>query len=295
MAIQFQKAARHAVRLKIGVDGPSGSGKTMGALALAHGITKGGRIAVADSENGSASLYADRYEFDTVAIPDADPKTYRAIITAAVEAGYDALVIDSLTHAWQYVLNKKDSYDAANPKSNNWTNWRKFAPLWEDLMKDILQAPIHIVATMRSKQAYEQVEKDGRKQVVKLGLQPQVRDGAEYEFGLVFSVNQAHRAEATKDRTALFADRVVDLCDDEIHASLVGWMNSGGPEPEQPKATDAQMETLRGFMRNKELNIGVVGAIEQATENGITEKDATTLIRRIEKHIAKNGTQPATT
>src|SRR5689334_23048552 len=79
VTIQFTKAARHAVKLKIGIDGPSGSGKTLGALALAHGITQGGRIAVADSENGSASLYADRYEFDTVAIPDANPETYKSI------------------------------------------------------------------------------------------------------------------------------------------------------------------------------------------------------------------------
>jgi len=229
MTIQFTRAARHAVKLKIGIDGPSGSGKTLGALALAHGITKGGRIAVADSENGSASLYADRYEFDTVPVATADPAFLHEIITVAVGAKYDALVIDSLTHAWQFVLNLKDDHDRANPKSNSWTNWRKFAPLWEDLMQDILQAPIHIIATMRSKQAYEQVENNGRKQVVKLGLQPQVRDGAEYEFGLVFSVNQAHKAEATKDRTALFADQIVDLCDPEVHASLVGWMNAGGP------------------------------------------------------------------
>jgi hypothetical protein len=230
MPIQFTKAARNAVKLKIGIDGPSGSGKTLGALALAHGITKGGRIAVADSENGSASLYADRYEFDTVPLAGADPTYVRQIIAAAAEAKYDALVIDSITHAWQFVLNKKDDHDRANPKSNSWTNWRKFAPLWEDMMQDILHAPIHVIATMRSKQAYEQTEKDGKKQVVKLGLQPQVRDGAEYEFGIVFSVNQAHRAEATKDRTALFADQMLDLLDPEVHASLVGWMNAGGPE-----------------------------------------------------------------
>ncbi len=298
MTLSFKKAERRSVKLKIGVDGASGSGKTMGALALAHGITKGGRIAVADSENGSASLYADRYEFDTVALTDADPKAYRAIITAAVEAGYDALVIDSLTHAWQYVLNKKDSYDAANPKSNNWTNWRKFAPLWEDLMKDILQAPIHIIATMRSKQAYEQVEKDGRKQVVKLGLQPQVRDGAEYEFGLVFSVNQAHRAEATKDRTALFADRVVDLCDDEVHASLVGWMNSGGPEPEQPgRATAVQLALLRSYTAKGDL-IGddALKTLYAALARPMTEAKATDWITRIEAKIAQaqtSTTQPA--
>ena len=231
MTFTFQKAARHAVKLKIAVDGPSGSGKTMGALALAKGITANGRVAVADSENGSASLYADRFDFDTVSIPNAEPKTYKALIDAAVAGGYDALVIDSLSHAWLKILHDKEDYDRKNPKSNQWANWSKFGAQWEQLMKDILDAPIHIIATMRSKQAYEQIEKDGRKQVVKLGLQPQVRDGAEYEFGLVFSVNQAHIAEATKDRTGLFKDRQMDLCDVSLHRELAAWMDAGGPAP----------------------------------------------------------------
>lgn len=232
----FKKAERRAVRLKIAVDGPSGSGKTMGALALASGITHGGRIAVIDSENGSAALYADRFAFDAIAIDEHDPKNYRDLIKLAVSEGYDVLVIDSLTHAWQAVLNAKDDHDRTNPKSNGWTNWRLFAPRWEALMQDILQAPIHIVATMRSKQAYEQIENAGRKQIVKLGLQPQVRDGAEYEFGIVFSVNIAHHAEATKDRTGLFAGAMLNLCDEKLHATLRRWMNEGGPVVDTPKA-----------------------------------------------------------
>jgi hypothetical protein len=290
MAIQFQKAARHAVKLKMAVDGPSGSGKTMGALALAHGITSGGRIAVGDSENGSASLYADRYEFDTVTLEDHKPATYMAIIDAAVAANYDALVLDSITHAWQHVLNSKDAYDRANPKSNQFANWGRFAPQWEDLMQHILQAPIHIIATMRSKQAYEQVENAGRKQVVKLGLQPQVRDGAEYEFGIVFSVNQAHKAEATKDRTALFADHLIDLCDPAVHASLVGWMNSGGAEPAKagPRmASVEQLDRLAVLIQNDAVRSDVMGPVTVAMERGLTEEKAANWIARIEAKISE--------
>ncbi len=210
-----------------------------------------------------------------------------------MDAGYDALVIDSLTHAWQFILNAKDDHDLKNPKANTWAAWRKFAPMWEDLMRDLLQAPIHIIATMRSKQAYEQSQKDGRAQVVKLGLQPQVRDGAEYEFGIVFSVNQAHRAEATKDRTALFTDHTLDLLDDELHKSLVGWMNAGGPEA---MATDAQISTLRAYLTSDAVGEGARHAVRDALATRITATDATAMIDRVEKYIAKqkNGTtQPA--
>jgi hypothetical protein len=198
-------------------------------LALAAGITNGGRVAVIDTENESASYYADRYEFDTVSVPDAEAKTLAGTITAAVEGGYDALVIDSLSHFWLAILAAKDQYQIDNPRANNWTAWGlpQFGPLWDKVMRHILNAPIHIIATMRSKQAHEQVEENGKKKVVKLGMQAQVRDGADYEFGLVFAVNMAHRAEASKDRTHLFeVGELVDLTDPKLHKRLVKWMNS---------------------------------------------------------------------
>lgn len=277
MSITFTKAARRAVKLKIGIDGPSGAGKTMGALALAKGITNGGKIAVGDSENGSAALYADRFDFDTVTIPDAKPATYTAIIDAAVDAGYDALVLDSITHAWQHVLSAKEEYDRANPKSNQWTNWGRFAPQWDALMKHILQAPIHIVATMRSKQAYEQVENNGKKSIVKLGLQPQVRDGAEYEFGIVFSVNQAHRAEATKDRTGLFTGDMLDLCSHSLHNALVQWMNAGGPAPQpapEESASAEQLAKLSELTYHTAINADVKAKVARAVGRGISAETA---------------------
>lgn len=289
MANLFQKAARHAVRLKIGIDGPSGSGKTMGALALAHGITQGGRIAVIDSENGSASLYADRYEFDTVQIANADPQTYMDMIDVAVDAKYDVVVIDSLTHAWQAVLNAKDDHDRNNPKSNSFANWRLFAPRWEGLMQHILQAPIHVIATMRSKQAYEQVDRGGKKAVVKLGLQPQVRDGAEYEFGIMFSVNQAHKAEATKDRTALFTDQFLDLCDTDVHASLVGWMNEGGPiaSPAVPdQASLDQLSRLSALLTHAIVTVEAKAKVDRAIARGLTSDKAAAFISQIDAQIA---------
>lgn len=289
MSTLFKKAARHSIKLKIGIDGPSGSGKTMGALALAHGITQGGRIAVVDSENGSASLYADRYEFDTVQIANADPKTYMDMIDAAVDGKYDVVVIDSLTHAWQAVLNAKDDHDRDNPKSNSFANWRLFAPRWEGLMQHILQAPIHVIATMRSKQAYEQVDRNGKKAVVKLGLQPQVRDGAEYEFGIMFSVNQAHKAEATKDRTALFTDQFLDLCDSEVHASLVGWMNSGGPIASTlvpDKASLDQIGRLNALLVHDVVTSEARAKVGRAIARGLTHEKAEAFIAQIVAQIA---------
>ena len=62
--MQFQKAERKKSKLRLALTGPSGSGKTYGALLTAKGI--GGRIAVIDTEKGSASLYSDIVDFDVL-------------------------------------------------------------------------------------------------------------------------------------------------------------------------------------------------------------------------------------
>jgi ATP-dependent protease Clp ATPase subunit len=62
--MSFKKAERKQVKIKLAVLGPSGSGKTYSALRLAKGLGK--KIAVLDSENGSASLYSDKFEFDVL-------------------------------------------------------------------------------------------------------------------------------------------------------------------------------------------------------------------------------------
>src|SRR5690349_11857561 len=99
MSATFRKASRTAQKLKIGITGPSGAGKTLGALALAHQL--GSRVAVIDTENGSASLYTDRYAFDILEIaPPYLTSKYAEAVQAAVEAGYDVLVIDSISHQW---------------------------------------------------------------------------------------------------------------------------------------------------------------------------------------------------
>jgi len=50
----FRKAERKKAKLRLGLVGPSGSGKTFSALLIAKGL--GGKIAVVDTENGSADL-----------------------------------------------------------------------------------------------------------------------------------------------------------------------------------------------------------------------------------------------
>lgn len=239
----FKKATRRAVRLKLAVQGPSGSGKSLGALALAAGLTNGGKVAVIDTENGSASLYADRYGFDTLGLsPPYLTKKYLDALEQAVEGGYDALVIDSISHQWDGdggILQRKDEADA-RPNSNHWTNWGPFTKEHNRFRAAILSAPLHVIATMRSKMAYTQSESGGKKKIEKLGLQPLQREGMEYEFTVTWDVGMDHMAAASKDRTSLFAEPV-DLTDAKIAKRLLDWLASA---PSPAAISDLQRKRL---------------------------------------------------
>ena len=64
MNITFQRARKSQAKARVANIGPSGSGKTLLALFTAQKL--GAKIAVIDTENGSASKYADRFEFDVL-------------------------------------------------------------------------------------------------------------------------------------------------------------------------------------------------------------------------------------
>lgn len=216
----FKKAERKKTKLKIALTGPSGSGKTYSGLILAESF--GSKIAVIDTESGSASLYSDRFKFDVLEIkPPYTTEKYIEAIDAAINAGYESLVIDSLSHAWNGeggILDRKTQLDARG--GNSFTNWSKFTPEQDKFTAKILNADINIIATMRSKQDYIMGENSkGKSAPQKVGLAPVQREGFEYEFTIVFDIAMNHEAQTSKDRTGLFADKIFKI--DKNTGSLI--------------------------------------------------------------------------
>ena len=241
-----RKAEKKRVKLKMAVQGPSGSGKTWGALALAKNLWPNGRVCVIDTENESASLYADSFEFDTITLtPPFTTARYVEAIDVVVKAGYHVLIIDSITPQWDGeggILRRKEEMDK-RPGSNSYTNWASFTPEHEAFKQAMVQAPIHLIATMRSKQDYVLVANDKGKQVpTKMGMAPIQRDQMDYEFTLVFDVQMDHRALASKDRTGLFSEQIVDLASDKSAAMLRGWLGNGKEETPGPSLVHRQLE-----------------------------------------------------
>lgn len=235
----FKKAEKKQVKLKLALTGPSGAGKTMSALRLATGL--GGKIAVIDTENGSASLYADKFAFDVLEItPPFTTEKYIAAINDAEKAGYGIVVIDSLTHAWAGeggLLEQKAQLDA-RPGSNHWANWKPIDQKDNALKNALLHSPLHIIATMRSKMEYAQTEDNGKKKVEKLGMAPIQRDGLSYEFTIVFDLAMNNEAAASKDRTDMFAGKFFKITE-QTGQQIQKWLMSGKAVEAAPAAPAA--------------------------------------------------------
>jgi hypothetical protein len=232
------------------VQGPSGSGKTEGALALATNLLKAmgfttpeqldGKIMLVDTENDSASLYADRYVFDTIGLrAPYTPERYKRAMQRAIDGKYTFLLVDSITHEWDGeggILRTKDKLDLV-PGSNSFTNWAKMSPEHEGFIEFIKGIPIHTITTMRTKQAYVlETNAKGKLTPRKLGMAPVQREGAEYEYSIVFDVDMAHGARTSKNRTRLFEEDgedgrrlpvAIDLADPGVANAIYGWLQSG--------------------------------------------------------------------
>lgn len=239
----FQKAQKNVAKLRVAVAGTAGSGKTFSALRLAKGI--GGKIAVIDTEHGSASLYADRFEFDVLNMtPPFTPEKYVEAIKAAEKNGYEIIVIDSLSHAWAGeggLLDIHDKIARASKSGNSFNAWRDVTPMHNQLVEAMLQSGCHVIATMRSKTEYimEEVERNGRKTTIpkKVGLAPIQRDGMEYEFTLCLDISQEHIASASKDRTSIFDNKYFTVTE-ETGTTLKNWLN-GDIKPAAPAQQSA--------------------------------------------------------
>lgn len=248
--MQFTKAVRKRAKLRLALSGPSGSGKTYGALLIAKGI--GGKIAVIDTERGSASLYSDIVDFDTLELePPFTPERCVQALRAAADAGYEVCIFDSITHEWDGAggcLEINECVAHAKFRGNTWAAWNETTPRHRAFLDAILQSPMHVIATMRSKT--ETVQGDDKK-VKKLGMKAIQREGAEYEFTVVLDLeHEKHFAIASKDRTPLFKDPFVISAD--TGRQLVQWLESGAVMPDLPREPEmALADQLIAFGKHK--------------------------------------------
>ncbi len=251
----FTKAEKSKARLRMAIFGTAGSGKTFTALRVATGIAKSlnSRIAVIDTERGSASKYADRFDFDTLELTPAKIENYTSAFADAEKAGYKVLVIDSMSHGWQELLEEIEALAKQRYNGNTFRAWGEGTPKQREFIDAMLAFNGHIIATMRAKTDYI-ISDDGKGKMKpqRVGLAPEQGKGIEYEFDLLAEINAEHYATIIKDRTGKYQDKGIEKPGEEWGAELVAWLNEGAeiinkPKSEEPKKETPKTETKRQF------------------------------------------------
>ncbi len=226
--MQLKRAQRKKVKLKVGFSGASGFGKTYSALLMAYGVTGDwSKIAVIDTENGSADLYSDLGEYNTITMaPPFSPERYIEAIKTCENAEMELVIIDSITHEWD---GEGGALEILDKLGGRFQDWAKVTPRHRKFIDAILQAPMHIFTTVRRKQDYEMTKNDkGKASVQKSGTKEITREGFEYELTLNFEfVNDNHMVKASKDRTGLFMNKPEFIITSETGKQLLDWANSG--------------------------------------------------------------------
>lgn len=240
--MQFTRATKRQAKLRLALMGPAGSGKTYTALTIAKHF--GDKIALVDSEGGSASKYADIFSFDSIQPSSFEPNLCTEAIHAAESGGYDVLIIDSWSAFWAGTGGALEQVDIATKRSrsgNKFTDgWGEVTPMQTRMVDAILGAKLHIIATMRVKTEYVIEENErGKKVPRRIGLQPIQRSGMEYEFDVVADIDLDNSLSIGKTRCSAIKDKVYKPAGENLAGVLRAWLTDGAPAIEEPKAAPA--------------------------------------------------------
>lgn len=274
--LQFKKAVRKQVKMRMSLASPTGFGKTYSALLIAFGMTNDwGKIAVIDTENESASLYAHLGEYNTVPLkPPFTTQQYIDAIKLCEDNGMEVIIIDSITHVWK---GEGGLLEYQTSLGGRYQDWAKATPLYQKWLNAILQSTCHIITTNRKKQAYNMIQEGNRTKVEKAGMEDEIRDGYDYEMTIAFEVvNDKHMVRAAKDRTGLFADKPEFVITPETGVAIKDWCEQGvDPMKEVNEAVSklSQCDTVEELTLLKEtLSNSVVTnkAFKEAAMNRFT-------------------------
>lgn len=226
----FKKATKKQAKLRLALFGVSGAGKTYSALRLAAGLAGDiGKIAVIDTENKTACKYSDRFNFDVCECEKPSINNIALLLKEAAE--YDVLIIDSLTHAWEELLDEVNKIAKTKFGGNSWSAWSEGTPKQREFIKQLMNFKGHLIVTMRSETCWEIQENDkGKKVPVRIGAAPKQGKNIEYEFDMLIQLNPDHSALVLKDRTSKYQDECIDILDEKLGKDLGEWLSDGEAE-----------------------------------------------------------------
>ena len=100
--MELRKATRKKAKIRLGLSSVSGGGKTYSALLIAKGLSgTWNKVAIIDTENGSADLYSHLGDYNVITLSDPfTPESYIEAIKKCENAGMEVVIVDSISHEW---------------------------------------------------------------------------------------------------------------------------------------------------------------------------------------------------
>jgi hypothetical protein len=238
-------AEREKLKFSAMFMGATGSGKTVGALITAKGLIKAkypnmddtsdefwSKIGILDTEHNRSKVYANTTlgteyigRFKHVEFtPPFDVDSYIDGTEYLKSIGCEAIIIDSITHAWD---DAGGILDLHQNMGGQFATWQKINPIIKKLYLALTaDQNAHIITTVRSKIKYEAAATEtGKMRVSKIGLKPIMRDDFEYEVLTALHFDEDHKVSVIKDNTHIFEDDV--LLKSDYGMSLHNYLEKG--------------------------------------------------------------------
>lgn len=303
----LRKAARQKAKLRIGLSGSAGSGKTYSALLIAKGLSGGSleKVAIIDTENGSADLYSHLGEYSVLTLQAPyTPERYTQALSECEASGAEVIIIDSVTHEWDGkggILESNELLGQTKFKGNNWAAWSVSTPRHQKFIEAITTSKCHIITTARSKTDTIQTED---KKIKKVGLKEIQREGYEYELTVNFTIDRdGHYAATSKDRTGIFIDLDPFVISEKTGETLKEWAEKGIEPikpPELPKKdpiaeAKGKVMFLLGKLghkmpEDKEIaKTYIVGKVFELTQLALSDENLFEIVDRLEILVRENN------
>jgi hypothetical protein len=224
--MQLRKATRKKAKIRLGLSAISGGGKTYSAILIAKGLCGDlSRVAIIDTENGSADLYAHLGEYNVLSLTAPfSPERYIEAIRSCEKAGMEVIIIDSISQEWD---GKGGCLEIVESLGGKYQDWAKVTPRHQAFLEAILHSPSHIITTVRRKQDYEMIKDGNKVKIEKAGLREITREGFEYELTINLEMDAQHNASASKDRTNLFMGKPAFVPTEETGKLIANWCEQG--------------------------------------------------------------------
>lgn len=307
--MQLTLARREKMKAAVAFIGGSGSGKTLSMLFVAFGMMKEAypdlpeeevwqKIGIVDTEHKRALLYADTTKEGIKIHPfyhinleaPYTQERYDQAIRDLKKAGCEVVVVDSTSHAWE---GSGGFLDLQQTHGGNFQAWNAVKPYMQAFVRSLTENDVHILASMRVKQDY-QVEKGdtGKLEIKKLGLKPIQKDDLEYEFMIVWQLDQDHIAKTTKDNSGMFENAQCKIAP-EHGFKLYRWLEEGidvkGEEDAERRSLVTKVQEFRN--RSEEAK-KFVEDLEFKAKGPVKDMSLKT-IRRVHELIEKEAAQSA--